>query len=208
MNGHSVEAIFFDFGGVLQTHMDGIDHKVIEARLGLPEKTLMRILYRDSRYMEYQVAGCTREEWLDSIWKAANEHAGDKAGAVMQAWQEADHPLNQDVMGLARRLQGRYKLGIISNTIPGMEERIRERFPELIELFDVRIGSGDLGVAKPDPAIFLQATREAGVAPERSVFTDDAHPYAEAAKGLGMHGFHFTGYEQFVADLHSIGVEA
>ena len=28
----NVSAVFFDFGGVLLTHMDGIDHKAVEAR--------------------------------------------------------------------------------------------------------------------------------------------------------------------------------
>ena len=43
---------------------------------------------------------------------------------------------------------------------------------------------------------------------EASVFTDDVKSYAEAASSVGMHGFHFTGYEQFAADLRSIGVDA
>lgn len=203
---HNIQAIFFDFGGVLLQHMDGIDHKAIEARLGLPERTLLRVLYRDSRYVDLQIGKCTFDEWVDSVRAAAEQHAGDRAPALMQAWQEAEHLLNPDMIALVRRLRARYTLGIISNTIPGMEERYREQFPELIELIDVRVGSGDLGVAKPDPAIFLHATRQAGVAPERSVFTDDVHQYAEAASALGMRGFHFRGYEQFVADLRSVGV--
>lgn len=207
MRDAAIEAIFFDFGGVLLQHMDGIDHRAIESRLGLPERTLMRVLYRDSRYMDLEVGKCSFDEWIDSVRDAAGQHAGDKAGDLMRAWQEAEHPLNPDMMGLVRRLRGRYKLGVISNTIPGMEERYRDQFPELLDLFGVRVGSGDLGVAKPDAAIFLHAMREAGAAPERSVFTDDVRSYAEAAKGLGMHGFHFQGYEQFVADLRSVGVE-
>ncbi|HEY5638858.1 MAG TPA: HAD-IA family hydrolase, partial [Dehalococcoidia bacterium] len=100
-----------------------------------------------------------------------------------------------------------YTTGIISNTIPGMEERLRTEMPHLIPIFDVRIGSGDVGVAKPDPAIFQHALEAAGAEPEASVFTDDVSAYAAAAREIGMHGFHFTGYEQFAADLRSLGVE-
>jgi HAD superfamily hydrolase (TIGR01509 family) len=88
-----------------------------------------------------------------------------------------------------------------------MEERLRERF-ELVDLFDVRVGSGDLGIAKPDAGIFLHATKLAGLAPEQSVFTDDRADFAEAAHGVGMHGFHFTGYARFSADLRTVGVQA
>ena len=202
-----VKALFFDFGGVLLQHMDGIDHKAIESRLGLPEKTLYNCLYRDSRYFELHVGGCTHDEWVESVRSAAVKHAGDKAEALMLAWQEAEHPLNPDMMALVRGLKARgYLLGIISNTIPGLEERLREGLPEFIELFDIRIGSGDIGIAKPDEGIFRHALDGLGVAPEESVFTDDVRKYAEAASALGMHGFYFTGYPQFAEDIRSLGV--
>lgn len=202
-----VRALFFDFGGVLLQHMDGIDHKAIESRLGLPEKTLYNCLYRESRYLELHVGACTRDEWVDSVRAAAFKHAGDKAEALMHAWQNAEHPLNPEMLALVRGLRVRgYILGIISNTIPGLEERLRESLPEFIEIFDIRVGSGDLGIAKPDAGIFQHALDAAGVAPEESVFTDDVRKYTEAARALGMHGFHFTGYPQFEQDIRSIGV--
>lgn len=202
-----VKALFFDFGGVLLQHMDGIDHKAIESRLGLPEKTLYNCLYRDSRYLELHVGGCTHDEWIDSVRAAAFKHAGDKADALMLAWQEAEHPLNPEMMALVRGLKVRgYVLGIISNTIPGLEERLRQGLPEFIEIFDIRVGSGDLGIAKPDEGIYRHALAAAGVAPGESVFTDDVRKYADAARALGMLGFHFTGYTQFVQDIRSIGV--
>jgi len=202
-----VKALFFDFGGVLLQHMDGIDHKAIESRLGLPEKTLYNSLYRDSRYFELHVGGCTHDEWVDSVRAAAFKHAGDKAEALMHAWQNAEHPLNPEMMALVRGLKVRgYVLGIISNTIPGLEERLRESLPEFIEIFDIRVGSGDLGIAKPDEGIYRHALAAAGLAPETSVFTDDVRKYAEAARALGMHGFHFTGYPQFAEDIRSLGV--
>ncbi len=127
----------------------------------------------------------------------------------MNAWQNSERLLDEDMVSLVGRLQSSgYTTGIISNTIPGMEERLRTEMPHLVPIFDVRIGSGDIGVAKPDPAIFHHALEAAGAAPEASVFTDDVSAYAEAARDIGMHGFHFTGYEQFAADLRSLRVDA
>jgi putative hydrolase of the HAD superfamily len=205
----TIRAVFFDFGGVLLQHADGIDHKAIEARLGLEERTLFRCLYRDSRYMDYQVGGCTNEEWIESIRVAATTHVGpERVDELMNAWQNAERLLNPLMVSLVERLRaGGYRTGIISNTIPGMEERISREFPHLIPLFDVRIGSGDIGLAKPDPAVFQHALRELDVPAEASVFTDDVRSYAEAARTVGMHGFYFTGYDQFASDLRSIGVD-
>jgi putative hydrolase of the HAD superfamily len=206
----TIQALFFDFGGVLLKHADGVDHPAFEARHGLEERSLFRILYRESRYMEFQVGGCTHEEWESSIRIAAVNMLGEeRAAEIMAAWQEAERPLNEDLLSFIGRLRAKgYRTGIISNTIPGMEERLQRELPHLIPLFDVRIGSGDVRLAKPDPAIFHHALREMGVPAEVATFADDVKSYAEAATAVGMHGFHFTGYDQFVTDLRAIGVEA
>jgi HAD superfamily hydrolase (TIGR01509 family) len=201
-----VRVIFFDFGGVLLQHMDGIDHRAIEGRFDLPEKTLMRVLYRDSLYAEWQTASCTEAEYVESIRDAAVKHIGDRAPEVLKAIEEADNDLNPQMVELVKSLHGRYTLGIISNTRPGMEERIQQQWPWMLETFDIRIGSGDVRLAKPDPAIFHHALSEAGAEAAHSVFTDDNPDYAEVARNVGMHGFHFTGYDQFAADLRGIGV--
>jgi len=207
MSDHRIEAIFFDFGGVLLETFDGVDHEAIEAQFGLEARTLRKCVYRDSRYMDYQVGGCTYNEWTDSIRGALMLVAGERVDEIMAAFFDSPRVFNQDMLGLVRQLHGTYKLGIISNTTPGMEARLRERF-ELVDLFDVRVGSGDLGIAKPDAGIFLHAAEAMGAAPNRSVFTDDRADFAEAARAAGMHGFHFMGYEQFVNDLRAIGVTA
>ena len=202
-----IRAIFFDFGGVLLKTFDGVDHEAIEAEFGLEAKTLRKCVYRDSRYMDFQVGKCTYDEWTGSIREALTPLVGERASDVVDAFLQAPRSFNQEVLSLVKRLHGRYTLGIISNTTPGMEARLRERF-DLTDLFEVRVGSGDLGIAKPDAGIFLHATKLAGLAPEQSVFTDDRADFAEAARGVGMHGFHFTEYARFAEDLHSVGVQA
>ncbi len=203
----AVEAIFFDFGGVLLKHADGIDHKAIEAQFDLPERTVFNCLYRDSRYKDFFVGKCTEQEWIASIRAAAEKLVGEKARPMLAAIQKSESELNPDMVRLMERLHGRYRLGIISNTTPGLEERLRTQFPQLIELTEVRVGSGDLKIAKPDPEIFHHATNQMGVSLENSVFTDDTASYAKVATELGMYGIHFTGYEPFVTSLSGIGVE-
>jgi putative hydrolase of the HAD superfamily len=51
------------------------------------------------------------------------------------------------------------------------------------------IDSSEVGVRKPDPAIFSLALRElGGIAPEHAVFLDDFPGNVAAARRLGMHG--------------------
>jgi epoxide hydrolase-like predicted phosphatase len=204
-----IRAVFFDFGGVLLQHADGVDHKELEAIHDLPERTLLECVYIESRYMDHQVGACTQEEWIDSVIEALAKRLGrTKAEEIWSAFEQAERNLNPDMISLVQRLkEAGYKVGIISNTTPDMEERLRERFPELLEIFHDIIGSGDVQLAKPDPRIWHLAMERLEVKPEESVFADDMRSYAAAACELGMHGFHFTGYQQFAEDLRSIGVD-
>ncbi len=206
----TIKALFFDFGGVLLQFADGVDHKKLESAHRLEERTLMKCLYRDSRYLEFQVGACTHDEWQESIRTAAIALIGEaRATAVLADYENAERPLNQDLLGFIGRLRERgYKTGIISNTIPGMMDRLKTNIPHILPLFDVFVGSGDIRLAKPDPAIFRHALREMGVPAEAATFTDDNRSFSDAASSVGMHGFHFTGYDQFVTDLRSIGVDA
>jgi HAD superfamily hydrolase (TIGR01549 family) len=205
---NGIRAIFFDFGGVILEGFDGVDHAAIEAEFGLESKVLRRWVYRESRWNDHQIGECTLDEWHDSIREAMKAGGmGERTEALLKRFVDAERMVNHEMVGLIQRLHGRYTLGIISNTVPGMMERLR-RLLDFVDLFDIVVGSGDLGIAKPDPGIYLHAVKLAGMSPEQSVFTDDRADLAEAARAVGMHGFHFTGYERFVEDLRSVGVEA
>ncbi len=149
-DNHGIRAIFFDFGGVILEGFDGVDHDAIEAEFGLEAKALRKWVYRDSRYMDFQIGRVTYDEWTDSIRKAmAAGGQGERAEEMVKRFQDAERLVNHDMVGLIKRLHGRYKLGIISNTIPGMMDRLR-RLLDFVDLFDVVVGSGDVGIAKPD----------------------------------------------------------
>jgi putative hydrolase of the HAD superfamily len=59
-------------------------------------------------------------------------------------------------------------------------------------LFDTAVISGEVGLRKPDPAIYRLTCSRVGVRPEDAVFVDDLLPNVEAAEALGMAGVHHT----------------
>jgi putative hydrolase of the HAD superfamily len=56
----------------------------------------------------------------------------------------------------------------------------------LNELFDAVVVSGEVGMRKPDPAIFTLITQRLGVAADRCVFVDDYPGHLESAATVGM----------------------
>jgi putative hydrolase of the HAD superfamily len=69
-------------------------------------------------------------------------------------------------------------------------------FDRLEQLFDDLVLSGQVGLRKPDPAIYRLAADRLGVALEACVFVDDLERNVEVATELGMVGVHHRGDDE------------
>jgi putative hydrolase of the HAD superfamily len=56
----------------------------------------------------------------------------------------------------------------------------------IAELFDAVVISGEVGLHKPDPAIYLLACERLGVEPADAVFVDDLRENCDGAEAVGM----------------------
>jgi putative hydrolase of the HAD superfamily len=63
---------------------------------------------------------------------------------------------------------------------------------DLDAMFDAVVISGETGMRKPDPAIYLLTADKLGVPPQECVFADDTAANLPAASALGMATVHFT----------------
>jgi HAD superfamily hydrolase (TIGR01549 family) len=90
-----------------------------------------------------------------------------------------------EVPGVLTTLAERYQLGCITNHFSWVRDRARDAgFADLVSVWAI---SAELGVDKPDPAIFSHALAEAGATPERVVMVGDRLDRDIApAKALGM----------------------
>jgi putative hydrolase of the HAD superfamily len=75
---------------------------------------------------------------------------------------------------------------------------------DFAELFDVVVISGEVGMRKPEEAIFLHAARALGLAPAECVFVDDMQANVTAAAALGMTGVLHNDPATTVAALHDL----
>lgn len=72
------------------------------------------------------------------------------------------------------------------------------------DMFDVVAISGEVGMRKPDPEIYLYACERIGMSPSECVFVDDLRVNVDAAAALGMVGIHHRTYEQTAAELEAL----
>jgi putative hydrolase of the HAD superfamily len=107
-------------------------------------------------------------------------------------------PVMFDAVGAVRR-EG-LKTALLSNSW-GTSGYPRER---LAELFNAVIISGEVGLRKPDPAIYELAVDRLGVPAERCVFVDDYPGHLEPAADAGMTTVLHISPEQTLARLSDL----
>jgi putative hydrolase of the HAD superfamily len=117
---------------------------------------------------------------------AAFEQAGEDAAKVELAMTEFFAARNavipyDDVLPGLLRLKGRVRIGSVTNGNADLQTI------GLARHFEVSVAAPSFGVAKPDPAIFLEACRQMGIAPQEAVYVgDDLRLDVQGAQRAGL----------------------
>ena len=94
---------------------------------------------------------------------------------------------------------------LLSNTNAMHIEFIKERY-EFPSLVRGAILSHELGLRKPDPAIYRAALKMSDTKPEETVFIDDLKPNVESAKKLGMIAIRYKGAADLRRRFETLGI--
>ncbi|MEZ0115874.1 epoxide hydrolase-like predicted phosphatase [Catenulispora sp. EB89] len=194
-----IRAIILDIGGVLE-HTPDLDtaarwepefgsgwiHRVDPVfRAGeIGEITLEQVHERAADALGVPVARI--EAFMDDVWV---EYLGTYNAEIADYWR-------------ARRDEG-YTTAIISNSFVGAREREEEAY-RFSELTDLIVYSHEVGMLKPDPAIYELCLDRLGLPPEETVFVDDVEGNCAAARALGMSAVLFKDTAQAVRELDAL----
>ena len=122
-------------------------------------------------------------------------------------WRYVTHQrLNEPVLALAQHIQqAGYRVGILSNAAPGLEAELRTDWGIAFS-WDAVVASGDVGMRKPDPAIYHLAAQRLGSEPSDCCFVDDRSENVAAARAVGMHAIGYDGNtDLLVTELQRAG---
>lgn len=202
---HDIEAIFLDLGNTLrilvkdQEHMGRARKRLVEL-VGTYEDPIAFVEKIDARYKVYR-------KWAFEHLREAPEAEMWTRWLTPEFPAEKITPLGPELTYQYRQSMGRrvvvehgrevveelqrrgYILGIISNLIGTRE------IPEWLEAenfapyFRAVVLSSVTGIRKPDPAIYLEAARRAGVEPARCAYVGDnlkRDVTGTRASGFGM----------------------
>lgn len=91
-----------------------------------------------------------------------------------------------DVLPVLGKWQGKYRLGMVSDTHPSLRRIMRDHGS--LQLFDMASLSCENGVLKPHPLMYQAALDALGADPATTIFVDDLEKNLRGAEKLGIRG--------------------
>jgi putative hydrolase of the HAD superfamily len=183
--GSPINAVLFDYGMVLSQPPDPAAWARIRAITGLDEPAL-HAAYWQFRH-DYDRGALTGPAYWQAVAAATGItlDPGQLAG-VLAADTDLWSSLNVPMVSWAGRLQhAGVRTGILSNIGDSMAAGIVAKFPWLAGFYHCT-WSYALGMAKPDPAIYIETAEALGAAPANILFLDDREDNIAAALALGF----------------------
>jgi putative hydrolase of the HAD superfamily len=201
------DALIVDFGGVLTTPLQD-SFAAFADYLGIELQDLVRAILpiysgsADATVERFETGRMDEAEFSHELARRLQQTAGrpiDPGGLVEKIFAGARlEPSMLDAVGVVRRAG--MKTALLSNSW-GMSGYPKDRFDEL---FDVVVISGEVGLRKPDPAIYQLVLDRLGLPGPRCVFVDDFPGHLEAAQAAGMTTVLHVSPEQTLARLGSL----
>jgi putative hydrolase of the HAD superfamily len=193
-------ALLLDYGGVLTGPVTG-SFTAFEEAAGIPPGRAFEVLVGASRTPGGGLIGSlergelTTAEFDDRVVELLRDDGYEvPAGRLLDGLAAALEPSGR-LWEVARQVRSQgVPTGLLSNSW-GTDIYPRER---LERYFDVLVISAEVGLRKPDPAIYELACDRIGLTPEDCAFVDDLPRNVEVARELGMYGVLHTGDEETV----------
>ncbi len=194
-------AVLFDFGRVISAKKPARLFQEYERMLGLAPGSFVGLFDESPEWRDVLVG----RRSLDGFWEAVGPRLGLRTPEQIDTFRrrfEADEAPNETVVGLIRRLHGRCRLAVLSNSPPGLSRRLEKW--GILHCFDTVFCSGEEGLAKPDPRAYLETLRRLGVDPARAVFVDDDAVNVDQARRLGLQAVLFTDADSLLEELKEL----
>ncbi|MGC8633265.1 MAG: HAD family hydrolase [Candidatus Limnocylindrales bacterium] len=197
-------AVVFDLGGVL---IDW-DPRYLYRRLFGGDQAAMEVFLAEVCTPQWNAGQDAGRPWGEAVAELSARHpeARELILAFDQRWEEMlGGPIEGSVELLAELRAARLPLYALSNWSAAKFPIARARYPFLGWFRDVVI-SGEVGLLKPDPAIYRLLLDRQGLLPRHTLYVDDSEPNVDAARRVGMRALHFRDAGTLRRELAAMGL--
>ncbi|MET4601243.1 putative hydrolase of the HAD superfamily [Bradyrhizobium sp. JR4.1] len=203
----TIEAVIFDFGGVL-TSSPFEAFTRFETERGLPIDIIRRT--NAANHLENAWAKFERAEvdidTFDHLFATESLALGAEVrGRDVLPLLQGD--LRPEMVEALKRIKAQFKTGCITNNLPanaiGSMTGRSLYVAEVMVLFDHVIESAKIGLRKPDPRIYQLMVEMLKVDPKNCVYLDDLGVNLKPAREMGMTTIKVTSGAQAIAELEA-----
>ena len=199
-----IRHIVFDIGSVL-IHYD-------------PNLPFRRLIPDDAERQWFFANVCTHDWNIEQdrgrTWEDAEAHLigqhpehAENIRNFRRYWHEmVSHAYYDSVEIMEGLIQAGHDVTMLTNFASDTFREAQQRFPFLTKPRGVTV-SGDIGLIKPDIAIYETHTKSFGLDPKATIFIDDAPANVEGAKAFGWNAVLFSGAEKLRSDLAAYGLK-
>lgn len=196
--GRASKAILIDLGGVLIPDYLPAAAAEWSTRLRASEQSFLDALFggNDDQVL---IGRVSESSWWRIV--ADRLQASPDLLAELQRDLASREVWDGALVALLRRLRGRARTAIVSNTWPRMRARMSQA--GLLDIVDEVVLSCEVGYAKPDARIYAFALQRLTADPGNVLFIDDTPGHVAAAESLGMTGHVHTGTADTIARIEN-----
>ena len=194
-----IEAVIFDYGGVISVRLLG-DLSEFEAAMGYPRGSVTELMFGPAAgdgdvvhdFHRLETGELSLAEYLGGLERRAPEVLGRPLD--LEAYQAftatSAIAVHWPVVHRVRRLRDDgMRLALLTNNVREFGGAWRATFP-VDELFPTVVDSSEVGMRKPDLAIYEHTSALLEVEPTAAVFLDDIPENVAAAEALGIETVH------------------
>jgi putative hydrolase of the HAD superfamily len=195
-----LQAVIFDYGEVLSGPPDPEAHRELLAIARVPEESFEKAYW--AYRLDYDADILNGQTYWQTVARDTGANfTAQQIAQLLEVDARMWGNLNPAMIAWIPRIKAAgFRLGILSNMGLGVLEYLRPRFSWL-EQFDQLTWSCDLGVVKPDPAIYLHTIKKLNVKPEQALFIDNLQKNIVGAEAVGLNAALFENVEQLQSDL-------
>lgn len=198
-----IQSVIFDLGRVIVPIDFSLAYRRVEQLSGIPAADVPRRIAATGLVDEFESGRIAPRDFA----RALTQHLGFTATyeEFCDLWSSIFLPQPLIPPAVFESLASRYRLVLLSNTNAIHFEMIRENYP-LLSHFHAFVLSYEVGVMKPEAAIYNRAIAEARCAAAECVFIDDLAVNVDAARRQGMDAVQFHSAQQLANELVARGI--
>ncbi len=182
-------AACWDMGGVILRTHDWRPRRKWERRLGMRPGALEKLVFEGEVSQQAMLGHATSGDIWQSVATTLGLSQVDRKALTADFF--AGDGFDRDLVAFIAGLRPDVKTALISNAWAGARDFLQASLP--LDAFDLMIISAEVGLAKPDPAIYRLALERLGVPAEAAVLVDDMPRNLEGAAAVGMRPVLFNG---------------